>query len=312
MKTELEDRYKTEFDNKYKHDLWGKHSRLFYKKKSIESLGLEYKKGHAIKVLTGQGDVRKMAIIMKYYEMKGLSPEIYNTGEIDGYPYLEVAYTKDDSIKDKIVNEAGDFITPYEIDLIYKDNYRGNKFVDYHAFELDEEKFETWLKKEIAERTHWGKLNEKGERYSYQEEKRNQNQRIRQMQLNKIDFEGKKVLDLGCNLGLMSYYAADRGAEVTAVDKSDIIEIAEINRLYMGFPKVNFAVDYEGKFDIVFYFAMVHLLGYPHQFKGTNLIFEGHNLQDRVKTQSELSRTFNVEFKGYTTDRGKRPVFWCT
>ena len=334
-----------EFDKKYKCDEWGKHSRYFCTKESVESLGLKYREGRGIKLVVNNKmktteHLQRLALIQTYYHYRGLSPKVYNTGWVGEYPYLEVEHIEGKFIKptkkliDKIEKVASDsgFIKPY-LDLNIEKNYIQREkiyYIDFHGFEINLEYLERKLMKDINDKTHWGKNNNEGDRYSYQgwltlglTGKRNCDDRINQMNLKSIDFKDKTVLDIGCNLGLMSHYATTRGAKVIAVDKINIIESAEMFKYLKGLSNVEFyadeftpdTIDKYGEFDIVFYFAMIHSLGRPKKLKDITkeiLIYEGHNLENTITTYFELKEIFNsVEYAGHTIDRGIRPVFWC-
>ncbi|MDZ4228350.1 MAG: hypothetical protein U1E54_03830 [Candidatus Levybacteria bacterium] len=330
-----------EIDKKYKCDEWGKKSRVFYKKESVESLGLKYKPGRAIKVIVANDlqtmmEVSRMAVIQTFYYYHGLAPKVYRIGELGEYPYLEVQFIPggsefDDKVKKQVRNLARtvDWFTCYDVDLNIDKNYLAGRYLDFHGFDIDWDKFKTWMVKEINNRTHWGHLNDNNERYAYQqfdelEGKRKTDQRVKEMGLDKFDFKGKTVLDIGCNLGIMSRYAKSMGAErVLGVDEKSMIMAADLFNFYMMSSMPEFEektltganlVDC-GAFDVVFYFAMVHSLGYPKELRAITrklLIFEGHDRQDERQVFIELIKIFNrVEFRGFTRDRGIRPVFWC-
>jgi 2-polyprenyl-3-methyl-5-hydroxy-6-metoxy-1,4-benzoquinol methylase len=122
---------------------------------------------------------------------------------------------------------------------------------------------------------------------------------------------------------MFCHYASNKGAKVTGIDMPLVIEIADLYKLYKGVHNIDFIskelfiedLKTLGKFDIVFYFAMIHSLGRPLELKNLTkelLIYEGHNLEDENKTEEELKKIFNkVEYKGKTKDRGIRPIFWC-
>lgn len=332
-------------DKQFKCDEWGRKSRFFCTKESIESLGLEYKEGRAIKIIVANGFktmvyAQKLALIQAFFAYLGIAPKVYRIGSIGRgftyYPYLEVEYIRNspadlETIKNKILSicKKYTFVTPYEIDLDKPKNYIGNKYVDYHGFEIDMPKFKEWLFKEINEITHWGHKNDQNKRFSYQTDgelkgKRDTEYRIKQLGLDKIDFKNKTVLDIGCNLGVLSDYCAGSGAKVLGVDTRGLKELAQLYKIYKyplldtEFQKADLSkTDLRkfGKFDIVLDLAMVHVLGYPKSLPIITkelLIFEGHNLQDPQGTANHLKKIFkNVEYKGLTKDRGKRPIYWC-
>ena len=315
-------------DSEYKCDEWGKHTRYFYKKESVESLGLEYKEGRGIKLIVNNRmknakTVQKMAIIQTYYANLGLAPRVYNLGFIGEYPYLEVEHiegkfkTPTKKLKKLIKKVAKDsgFIKPY-LDTDMRKNYiiKDDKvfYIDFHGFKLSLKKFEKWVLKEIEDKTHWGHLNDDNERFSYQTGKRDMRYRIKQMKLDEIDFKDKRVLDVGCNLGLFMHYVSSEGGSGIGFDTPEIMNLAWLYKFWISpLAKIEFS-ESEGEFDIQLYLAMVHTFGYPQPIAPLT-IFEGHNLQDKDKTEQSLKGNgfSKIEFINYTEDRGKRPVFWC-
>jgi len=81
-------------------------------------------------------------------------------------------------------------------------------------------------------------------------------------------FRGKKVLDGGCGTGRHSYYAAKFGADVTAVDLSDAIDVAHQNTRDVGQVRTVQADLYnlpfpEASFDFVYSIGVLHHLPDP-------------------------------------------------
>lgn len=87
--------------------------------------------------------------------------------------------------------------------------------------------------------------------------------------LDLIDFQGKKVLDLGSNLGELSRAARERGAYLVDGFEVDpyFLEIAELVNVFTGATRVSFyqrdiadAASYEERYDIVLAFAVFHYI----------------------------------------------------
>lgn len=324
-------------DDLYPADAWGRKSRFYWKKESIEKLGLSYKRGRAYKIIIKQlKDFNSLIISNIFFSQYGLAPRIYRVGKFRGWKFIEMDYVPkkpaDFEVTRKMIEAiAGevDFISVYEHDLVHKNNYRGNKYLDYHGFEVDLPKFEDWLLTKITNDTHWGHRNDNDENYPYQTfrdfvGKRKSISRIRRLGLDKIDFKGKSVLDIGCNMGYFLYYAKNKGAtRLVGLDKKEVIRLADLYQFYKTNGGIEFygeeltpkTLDKYGKFDVVLYLAMVHSLGYPKELRSIAkylLVFEGHNMQAVETTKKELENIFpKVEFRGFSEDRGKRPVFWC-
>lgn len=334
------------FDREHPCNERGNWSRYFNTKESIEKLGLEYREGIGIKVLMEEMTsgpvlenfyIEEYCIIHSYFASKGIAPKIYNFGEVDDYNYVEI---EDVTCKKNSINVTGDlvvkvselsgFIIPHMIEFKHSDgkNFLNGYYLDFHGFKIDKEKFELWFRNKVKD-SHWG--NQKnGENYSYQgniivDGKRNIEQRVEEMQLRSYDFGNKTVLDIGCNLGMMSLWARDNGAKkVVGVDCFHNFKLlADIYKFYTSTNNVEFIeeeidpeeIDKFGKFDIVFYFAVDASLGLPEGLRDITkelLIYEGHNTKGMDKTETRLKELFaEVELVGYTTDRSKRPIYYC-
>ena len=84
--------------------------------------------------------------------------------------------------------------------------------------------------------------------------------------LDQIDFEpGERVLDIGCNAGLLCHYLLDRGCDVTGIDIDPaIIDGAKIIANIMGKTGITFeCLDIDnggplGYFDTVMLFSVIH------------------------------------------------------
>jgi len=340
--------YERDIDKLIKYDDFGRKSRLLVSKENIESVGLEYHEGRCIKIkvspdFIGNLDkVRKLSLVGQYLCYRGLSPKIYDCGVVTvggiEYPYFDVEYIANkknsndtNKIKDEVRKELNklDWITKvYEVDLINQDNYIGNKYIDFHGFEIDDDKFYRWIVGLINNNTHWGHKNEAGNKFAYQDfdgviGKRRIEDRIVSLGADKIDYRGKTVLDIGCNLGLIANYAMESGASRSVgVDLKPVIEAADMYKLHKGYKTELYYseltdknITQYGKFDIVFFLAMSYSLGIPKELAEITeelLVYEGHDREDKEKTSTKLNAIFKrVVFAGFTNDRGKRPTFIC-
>jgi len=149
--------------------------------------------------------------------------------------------------------------------------------------------------------------------------------RAEMMELDKLSFEGKTVLDIGCNLGLFCYEATrQKAGRVVGIDLPHVTSVAaelanwncywNIDFLGLHLPDEQHpALDQQ--YDIVFALSVDRQVGYSEWM--ANLCadvfyLEGH-VPDREETfRPRLEQHFReVEFLGMTRDHGPRPLFRC-
>ncbi|NIP87209.1 MAG: hypothetical protein GTO03_17270, partial [Planctomycetales bacterium] len=149
------------------------------------------------------------------------------------------------------------------------------------------------------------------------------------MRLEEVDWSGKDVLDLGCNLGVTGWEFARRGARrVVGVDLPHVAQVARELANWVGWWNVDVLglrlpaereriVELSGLegFDVVLALSVDRQIGYaPWMAELCREVFflEGH-VPDKEETYRErLEADFKrVEFLGATRDHGPRPVFRC-
>lgn len=158
--------------------------------------------------------------------------------------------------------------------------------------------------------------------------------RVEKMRLDEIDFEGKTVLDIGCNLGAFCRYAWDRGAKrVVGIDAVTAQWAAEIaNWLeYWNLDFFQLAVPQDGpekiaelsgieSFDIVFLLAMIRRVsGWAPWLSNCCkevMYLESHHTDDPEKKIEGLTRNLSPSFDriedlGLITDDRKRVLLRC-
>lgn len=102
------------------------------------------------------------------------------------------------------------------------------------------------------------------------------NLKVRERVLNKLKIKkGEKILDVGCNLGLLTHYLYDRGAKVIGIDMDkNIITAAKMVANIIGKDVNFFTIDVDSKssldtlkdqFDTIFLFSVLHHLNNPNQ-----------------------------------------------
>lgn len=184
-----------------------------------------------------------------------------------------------------------------------------------------------------------GKIVIEGDRYPYE--------RINVLRLN--DLSGKTVLDIGCNIGTMSFHAVERGAQVTGIDISpDAIMCANMIKEKLALDdQINFCqfdiadkrVLDLGTFDMVFFFSVWrhiprlqkrfwrHLPKLRRSMKNINKLtnefcyIEGHPISafpDEKQRVLELGKKMDFkqfEFLGYSDNSlskpRERPIWLC-
>ena len=212
----------------------------------------------------------------------------------------------------------------------FSGRWHGNMMFDFSGYYFrDPEWYEAWLKKRIQHR--------KGGSVGYQgvpqlgiPGQRDHKHRVKQMRLKDVNFRGKTVLDLGCNVGRWCQEAWDRKASrIVGVDDRRIGLWTQVNNWLMywriEFLKADLPYQWrrirkvtgEERFDIVFCMAFTpHMEGgyQPWIAKLTRglLIFEGDHRATHKTYMADLERDFDrVERMGYATDGIRSPLFHC-
>jgi len=148
--------------------------------------------------------------------------------------------------------------------------------------------------------------------------------------LDSLEFEGKTVLDLGCNLGEFCFYAGTHGARrVVGVDLSFLAQPMQEAAHWLGYSNVDIvgaalpteagaikAATGLSAFDVVFALSVCnHVGGYGKWMADLckdAFILEGHGWDDPERYLADLRRDFTtVDFVGCTNDVLLRPVFVC-
>lgn len=203
-------------------------------------------------------------------------------------------------------------------------NIIGRKYVDFQVFKFfNKEKFRQRVIERAKTVTDWG--SKTGISYEDIEElevegQRNTQHRIEVLGMDKVDFEGKTVLDIGCSTGSFCRYAARRGAKrVIGVDIGDVPQVAAEISIYLG----DFNIDYYHfrfnkddpndynrlaeltgleAFDYVFFLSVHQQIGYPTSYMGKlckEMIFvEGHSADKEETYRPMMEKNFVTRFVG--------------
>lgn len=224
--------------------------------------------------------------------------------------------------KSKIVPLAQKYgIIPFDDGVQY--NIIDGKYVDFQGFRLSEN-YEQQLKKRIegiASKGKWGPWQNYHDVLGLSHGRDTQH-RIEKLGLDKIDFKGKSVLDIGCSEGVFCHYAESRGAsKIIGIDLPEVTEHLWELSSYLG----SYNADYYGddlkkdvpdlgQFDIVLYLSMGTHIGLPDwvlkSVKET-LIYEGNSRDCDEFQIKRISEKMNITYENYTEDLFKRKIIWA-
>jgi len=270
------------------------------------------------------------------FACQGYAPRVYDIVLVNDKHWAQVTtYVEDDGgTFDRLACKA-DVVDHYGIrakggDMNDK-NWIGSQMVDFQYHYLPRETYEPALRARATAHGQWGSRPD-----PYQgiiglgigDAQRDTTSRILAMHWHELDFTGKTVLDVGCNLGAFCLEADARGARrVVGVDRPHVAETAYEAANWMG----HWNVDYLGlnlppqadriastcgisTFDIILALSVkqVEPLPWIADLCGGVCFFEGHVPDREVTWRTRLEECFEVvEFLGMTKDHGPRPLFRC-
>lgn len=148
-------------------------------------------------------------------------------------------------------------------------------------------------------------------------------QRYRELQLEKVNFQGKTVLDIGCAGGSFLRYATNKGASRCVgvdEDKAELEAAFHVANMLGQFNTDFIHLDVtkdkiDGVFDITFFLSLNYHVGYPSWIMEATkelLIFEDNGKESRngEKPEETISKRFGrVEYVGKATDHGNKPIY---
>lgn len=235
-------------------------------------------------------------------------------------------------------------------DDVSREDVINGKLVDFNTFHWEDDYLDklakTYTQYAKYGKKHYHDLKELGVTGA----PRRNEQRVAEMCLDKVDFSGKHVVDLGCAGGWFTRYAKRRGArQVVGLDYIDCVGSDPIiasylaafvadqhDNLYYYFdlskPNASLLdltgtgdaqigcregqVPAELKWDVVLFLSMTYHVGVPDLLASCTkeLCVVEDNSKNR-DAKEKLDKMFRrVELKGYTTDRGEKyklPVYYC-
>jgi hypothetical protein len=244
-------------------------------------------------------------------KVRGKHPE--NKHEVFAEPYYRV-------------KKLGvDFGFETEKDDVSRYDVIDDKLVDFNTFHFED----NYLDKIKAIYINWARY---GKVYYHNVPEwgltggpRKNEERVKWMGLDKIDFNGKDVFDLGCAGGFFCREAKRRGAEsVAGIDMNgegggQPVKAAQLASNMLGYWDINF-IDRDLRklqkpicADIIFFLSMNYHIGIPEwlgEATGELCIFEDNSKERNAEAQ--LKKMFKrVEQVGQALDHGDKPILYC-
>lgn len=290
-------------------------------------------------VTWGMVSLRGCTIIQNLFAMHDLAPRIYDLVWINSEQIAQVTnFLKDNGHEPderKLLALVKDYGIEYlkHVDTAPR-NWVGNRYVDFGGmFFTDWGKYE----EDLMARAHTRRGENIDSAYQIVEElsihgQRDMVYRSAMMCLDEVDFRGKTVLDMGCNLGVFCQDAHSRGAQrIFGIDRRDLPGLAREIANAQGYWNLNFlSLDLQkgdnrdcirqatgaDRFDIVYFMAIANYVGgyapWVADLCQDVLYIEGHGGERPRPYKTLLEKDFrSVEFMGMTKDNYRRPLFRC-
>lgn len=212
-------------------------------------------------------------------------------------------------------------------DQLSSANIINNKLVDWQGAGFKDD-YEEVLKQRYAQGTMFGEskyqtLPELG----IEDAIRKTDTRIHDLGLDKIDFNGKNVIDIGCSGGNFLMYASSHGAKrLTGIDWQKVIDLTMEASYYLG----HFNIDYYSQnlaldeihipevlelmpYDIAFVLSMtthIKVPKYIHKLAKLMVLEINHPYQVD-ETLDALKPYWDIKYIGQSSDFGDRNIYHC-
>jgi len=239
--------------------------------------------------IVGKSSILECTMIQNLLAMRGLAPRVYD---------LVIANGKTAQVTDYL--EGHNKVVPFEderfifrkSEIMQDHQFISGKLVDFQGTVFrDFKKYKERVLKECVAsqqpQSGGGKIYQST---NYIDGWRNTGERLKKFE--GIDFKNKRVLDLGCNTGMLCRYAFDRGAvRVVGIDLPNVAEATKKLAVLDGY----FNLDFYGanlrqtdwvkivnltklrRFDIFLFLAVQNHIGKPDWLnKCDTLVYEGH------------------------------------
>lgn len=284
--------------------------------------------------------------IQNYMAIEGLAPRVYTMLRVSLCDKIYAAQLCEDvghgttpieesmELYDKVIklgNKYGFEVT--KRDVSHMDVING-KLVDFNTFKLTDDHKEK-IRDLVYEHGKWGKNHYQAVPDLGIKSLRDTESRIKWMDLNKIDFHNRSVIDIGCSSGVFLNYATEKGAlKCTGYDDENNCKASAILSYYLGhFNNDYIPIDLSSETpnrsaSIVLFLSMMYHIGIPdwlYNMSKELCIVEWNNIhkgmfnQDIGQEEGEkwvedkLKEKWNkVELKGRSKDHGNKKIWWCT
>jgi len=275
-------------------------------------------------------------IIQNICAMHGLAPRVYEKvgvclGMKKHFAVITDMVKGESSIEqtEKVYNEVKKLGETYGFKND-KDDYSAQdaidgKLVDFNTFHFTRD-YKDKIKKQYVEAARYGKIYYHDvPELGLTNSPRDNDQRIKWLGLDRIDFTKQSMTDYGCAGGFFCRYAKSRGAgDVLGIDYPGVgsdnpIKAAELMSNYLK----HWNIDYMNQdlseecnrwpADITLFLSMNYHIGIPKWLPEVTIdlcVFEDNSKnRDALAT---LKQMFNkVEMVGRGKDHGDKPIYWC-
>lgn len=219
------------------------------------------------------------------------------------------------------INELGQmFGFKADVHKVSKNDIIDNKLIDVHPYHFVKDYRDTV--RELYCRNKYGKVYYQDvEEIDLHGGPRKSEDRIKYLGLDRINFDGKIVADVGCSGGFFTRYADHHGAKrVYGYDLPDQIDSARNVANYLGYWNIDYIPTNLEKdlwevhnCDIVFFLSLNYHIGIPTQILKANMvILEDNGKESRLEQTLGEPWTSNfsrIEFIGLAHDHGDKPVY---